>query len=304
MLGAPLLGAQPAQAVAGGPLVIMGIDAEDCGPGGHGPISVYESVVTSILSNVTNGGSGVLVIGGGKSAFDGPTSFWDTIGTDLGVAVTYANGAAVATQSFAGFAMIGVISDFGNTCSGLTSAENDALTARSADVAAFVNGGGGLLGFSQSSFASPYAYLGGLGAFAGNFNLGYSNITPTPAGTAIGITDALDVCCWHDEYTTFPGFLSVLATNASSGNAAALGGAGVVIGPTDDCPATEPTITGTAGNDIIAGTAGPDVIHTLAGNDIVDGRGGNDIICLGAGDDQARGGAGADQIFGGDGNDE
>lgn len=39
----------------------MGIDAEDGGPGGHGPITTYEDVVNSILSNVTNGGSGILV---------------------------------------------------------------------------------------------------------------------------------------------------------------------------------------------------------------------------------------------------
>ncbi|MCH8164942.1 MAG: hypothetical protein IH889_04970 [Planctomycetes bacterium] len=56
-----------------GPLVLMGIDAEDGGPGAHGPISVYESVLTNgsltgILDNVTNGGSGILVIGGSTGA--------------------------------------------------------------------------------------------------------------------------------------------------------------------------------------------------------------------------------------------
>ncbi|MFK4998901.1 hypothetical protein ACI2OX_21215 [Bacillus sp. N9] len=52
--------------MAGGPLILMGIDAEDGGVNGHGPIANYIQVVNSILSNVSNGGSGILVIGGGK----------------------------------------------------------------------------------------------------------------------------------------------------------------------------------------------------------------------------------------------
>ncbi|MGH2543355.1 MAG: Ig-like domain-containing protein, partial [Ardenticatenaceae bacterium] len=110
----------------------------------------------------------------------------------------------------------------------LTQAENDALGGRRADVAAFVNGGGGLLGFT-SDFPNPYPYLADVGTFTFNTGLGYSDITPTPAGLAIGITDALDVCCWHDEYLTFPIFLEVLAVNVDTGNAAAVGGADVFI---------------------------------------------------------------------------
>ena len=60
---------------AAGPVILMGIDAEDGGPGGHGPITVYENVVTNLLNGVTNMGSGVLVIGAGKA-------------TDLGSGVT------------------------------------------------------------------------------------------------------------------------------------------------------------------------------------------------------------------------
>jgi hypothetical protein len=75
---------------AGGPLVLMGIDAEDCGPGGHGPISVYESVVNDIMSKATKPGAGILVIGGGKGE-GGPTEFWNQISTDTGHAVTFVN---------------------------------------------------------------------------------------------------------------------------------------------------------------------------------------------------------------------
>lgn len=222
-------GAGPSGAVSGGPVVLMGIDAEDGGPGGHGPIGVYASVVNDILANAS-GGSGILVIGGGKPTCTfSVTPFWNAIAAATGQTVTYVNGAAIATQSFSGFEMLAVVSDESNTGCGLTSTENADLATRQLDIANFVNAGGGLLGFSSDFGPASYAYLAGIGGFTVNTGLGYSDITPTAAGTAIGITDALDVCCWHDEYLTFPSFLSVLATNAFSGNAAAIGGQNVVI---------------------------------------------------------------------------
>jgi Bacterial Ig-like domain (group 1) len=246
LLGGSLVTSPTAKAAAGGPIVLMGIDAEDGGPGGHGPISVYESVLNDILGKVTNGGAGILVIGAGKAAGDSPTAFWNQIDADLPEAVTLVNGAAAITaQSFAGFKVIAVVSDEGNTPGGLTAAEHAALSARQADVAAFVNGGGGLLGFT-SDFANPYAYLGGVGAFTATTGLGYDNITATPAGSAIGITDALDVCCWHDEFTAFPAFLSVLATNAATGQPAAIGGANVVVSNIQLAPATAQNPVGTS----------------------------------------------------------
>lgn len=226
-----------ASLVTGGPVVLMGIDAEDGGPGGHGPISVYVSVVNDILSKATNGGSGILVIGGNKAPFDGPTTFWNAIAANTGVPVTYVNGAAnISSQSFSGFKMIAVVSDVNNTGNGLTQAENDALATRAADIAAFVNNGGGLLGFSSVFFggAGPYAYLGSFAPVVVTF-ADYDNITPTADGTAVGISNALDICCWHNIFTSYPSFLKVLATNANNyaggptGVAAALGGAQVVI---------------------------------------------------------------------------
>lgn len=213
--------------------------------------------MTSILNEVSNGGTGILVIGGGKDEEDDVTSFWDQIESDLPVTVTYVNGAGnIASQSFAGFAMIAVVSSEEETDGGLTETENDALTARGPDIAAFINNGGGLLGFSQTGFVSPYAYLGGIGGFTVETGLSYENIVPTADGLAIGITDALDVCCWHDTYTTFPSFLKVLATvgpdEDNAGDVAALGGARVVVSsgqPTlrprtaTPTPTQEPTAT-------------------------------------------------------------
>ena len=225
--------------MAGGPLVLMGIDAEDGGVGGHGPIANYIQVVNSILGNVSNGGSGILVIGGGKNPADNVTTFWDAIGIGTGETVTYVNGASIATQSFAGFAMLGIVSGEEETPSGgLTQAENNILATRQPDIAAFINNGGGLLGFSQTGFTNPYAYLASVGAFIVNTGLAYDNITPTTEGNAIGITDALDICCWHDEYVTFPTFLNLLATNTATGIAAAIGGQQVIV-PTG-CPIPNP----------------------------------------------------------------
>jgi len=230
----------------GGPVVLMGIDAEDGGVNGHGPIGNYVSVVNSVYNQATNTGNNVLVIGGGKNASDNVTTFWDAIdAASPAFTVTFVNGAAaISAQSFAGFKMIAVVSDDVNTFNGgLTQAENDALATRQAAVAAFINGGGGLLGFT-SDFPNAYPYLAGIGGFTFNHPGQYDNITPTATGTAIGITDALDICCWHDEYITFPSFLQILATNVATGSPAAIGGANVFISSIQLAPPAANVLTG------------------------------------------------------------
>jgi Ca2+-binding RTX toxin-like protein len=292
---------------AGGPIILMGIDAEDCGPGGHGPISVYEDVVSSILSNVSNGGSGILVFGGDGVA-DCVTLFWNTIAADLGIAVTYVEGADnISSQSFAGFAMLAVASDENQTFGGLTVDEHEALSARQADVAAFVNAGGGLIGFSStfdpSTTSGPYAYLGGIGSFSVSFST-YDDIKPTSAGAAIGITDDLDVCCWHNIFDSFPAFLQVLAHVEGTTDVAALGGEQVVVG--GECPGFEIKgnfILGTSGDDELKGTYGVDTICGLAGNDFIFAGHGNDQVAGNAGADHLLGSRGGDHIKGGPGND-
>lgn len=218
---------------AQGPLVLMNIDAEDGNGSGsaHGGKGPYTSVMNDILSNVTNGGSGILVIGAGKSSTDHVTVFWNAIGTNVGQSVTTVNGATnIANQSFANFAIIAVASNYPETGSGgLTQAENNALAGRSTDIATHVNGGGGLFGLTQNYMSNKYAYL--TGALAVTVaSESYNDITATPAGQAVGITDTnLDVCCWHDTYTTFPSFLNVLAVRVNTNRAAAIGGAQVII---------------------------------------------------------------------------
>ncbi len=242
-----IMGGAAATAQAG-PLVLMGIDAEDGGVGGHGPIGVYQNVVNNgVLANVTNGGSGILVIGAGKNPGDNVTSFWNAIDSAAPGAITYVNGASnIASQSLAGFAMIAVASSVIETFDGgLTPAENTALAGRQADIASFVNGGGGLMGLSQTGLPDTYAYLPDAGQFTFDTALGYSDITATIDGSAVGIDDSLDICCWHDAYTSHPAFLKVLATETGTARAAALGGAAVIV-PTD-ITLTPPSATNPVG---------------------------------------------------------
>jgi Ca2+-binding RTX toxin-like protein len=69
------------------------------------------------------------------------------------------------------------------------------------------------------------------------------------------------------------------------------------------CGGKEPTIIGTADDDLIIGTDGDDVIVGLGGNDIIYGLGGKDRICGGDGDDVLYGGDRRDLLFGENGND-
>ncbi|MGH2693128.1 MAG: hypothetical protein ACRDHM_11635 [Actinomycetota bacterium] len=218
---------------AGGPLVLMGIDAEDSfgGTGQHGPVSSYGDVFDSMLANTSNGGDGILVIGGGKDPSDHVTLFWNALGVDTGETITYVNGGSITGKSFAGFQILAVVSSVTETPSGgITNFENDKLVARKQDVVEFVNGGGGLFGLSQANLSQPYGYLDDVGDFTFEFPPQYNNIEPTTEGLAIGVTNALDVCCWHDEYITFPSYLDVLAYNDDTGDdPAAIGGLQVVI---------------------------------------------------------------------------
>jgi hypothetical protein len=245
----PLNGATPASAAGpGGPVVIMGIDAEDGGPGGHGPIAVYDGIVSNIYTQATNGGTGILVFGSGRDAADSPTEFWTQIATDTGQAVTQVNGEAnMASQSLTGFKMIAIVSSDQETSDGLTDAESEALKLRSFEIAQFVNAGGGLLVFTQNGQTTPYGFLGDLGTFVSeDINVGLDDdIDATPAGTAAGLTDDLDVCCWHHQFTTFPSYLTVLATYAESTEVAAIGGLNVTI-PTGIVldPATQSHVMG------------------------------------------------------------
>lgn len=223
-------------ALAQGPMALLGIDAEDFG---HPAPANYVTLMNDLYTSATNGGSGTLVIGGGKGGVDYVTPWWNALAATIGP-ITYVNGAAnIAAASFLGYRMIAVASEAAQTAGGLTDAENEALSARAAEVAAFVNGGGGLVGFSARTHTTPYGYLGNLGTFSFGIPPQATDVEPTTEGTAVGITSTnLDGCCWHDSYLTFPSFLNVLAyypdPSSSATPAAAIGGQQVIV--TSNCP--------------------------------------------------------------------
>lgn len=300
---------------AGGPIVLMGIDAEDGGPGGHGPTDVYANVLKNGLIAKAAKGAGMLVIGGNKSATDDVTEFWNEVATKAGIAVTYANGAAVDTVDFTPFKIIAIASDENQTSGGgLTEAENNSLGARRNAIAAHVNGNGGLFGMASTftTGAGAFGYLASVGSFTVS-NTSFAEITSTADGQAVGINDTdpdLDVCCWHNTFTRFPNFLRVLATNTETGTTgfgepAALGGAAVTLG---ECPGYEGQpgnhIVGTDQNETLKGTVGADIICGLGGNDKLFGLPGDDIVDGGKGNDVLRGGHGNDRLIALDGNDK
>jgi Ca2+-binding RTX toxin-like protein len=337
--GLAVVGATTAYA---GPLVLMGIDMEDGGPGGHGDTQIYSDVLSGgVLTDTTNGGNGILVIGGGKDPSDDVTQVWDLIGTQTGEPITYVNGAAnISAQSFAGFQALAVVSsEFETFDGGLTQAENDALAGRGPAIANFVNGGGGLFGLSQTGLTNTYAYMPDASQFTTNTFLSISDVEATPAGEAVGLNDtSLDICCWHDEYTAFPSYLTVLATNAENSLAVALGGEQVTLpenctnGVDDDgdglidladpncqvAPApyleshcgftingknqigtdSNETLTGTPQRDRFKGRGGNDKIEGLEDPDCLFGNRGDDNITGDAGDDVIRGGRNADNVKG------
>ena len=256
--------ARPAYAQSGGPVVLMGIDAEDhwrdsidgTEGGQHGPISNYVTLAGELLARANGVRTGLLILGGGKAPDDDVTTFWTRVADDLGQPVAFAHCdeedddecALLESVPFAAFALIVVVSDENNTPSGgLTDDENEVLADRQEDFATFVNSGGALLGLtSDFSDDEAYGYIAGFGAFDVQTDVEppYRNILPVSGDAAqLGITDDLDVCCWHDVFTRFPGFLQVLALDADvTGRPAAIGGVSVRI-PTDP-PQPSPTGSG------------------------------------------------------------
>lgn len=238
-------------AASGGPVFLMGIDTEDGWNFGHGPESVYANIIDNIISNVNNGnvsgGTGDILVIGGKSGTD-TGGFWKEMESRTGNPVTLVSGSTdISNESFGSYAMIAVVSSYWETPSGgLTDSENNALNGRKTDIASFVDGGGGLLGFSQAGLSNPWNYVGDVGSFDIDTGLSYDDVTATSAGQALGITDTnFDFCCLHDVFHNFPGFLDVLATHNDGGTyqgeAAIIGGASVTFqAPNAQCSAEWP----------------------------------------------------------------
>jgi hypothetical protein len=217
-------------AFAQGPTLIVGIDTEyGIRPGNvtHGTIPMWSGVInTGLLSLVTNGQNGILVVGGGKSPGDEMTSFWTQVGAALGQPVTFANGNQISTVPF-NVAMIAVVNSTAGT-GRLTTQELAFLNARQAAVQQFLCNGGAVFA-SSCNFTNAYQYLAGVTPVAQQA-AGYSSITPTPLGSTMGLVNAIPGP-WHTVFTSFPPFLNVLATagGTGGGQVAAIGGTGVLL---------------------------------------------------------------------------
>ena len=103
----------------------------------------------------------------------------NAIGLTLGVEYDWVNASGLATVDFSQYEAIGVASSFGGM---LTRAELDGLIARSADIAAFVNAGGGLMALSECAPRSGFCLDDTLGTNPSLF--GFLPVAVTSVNTA------------------------------------------------------------------------------------------------------------------------
>lgn len=181
------------------------------------------------LSFVTNGtyDDGIQRFLWVESRLDPPSGFrtgelgLSAIGLTLGVHYDRVNAAELAGVDFSLYSAIAVASSFGGM---LTSAEINALIARQADIAAFVNAGGGVMAlaecFPTSGFCTSSNVDAGTDLF-GFLPVDVSSVGTTapyqvtPFGAALGLTDAdVSDCCTHNSFGLIAG-LTVVDTDAN-----------------------------------------------------------------------------------------
>lgn len=225
--------------------MLVGLPAEDGGPGGHGPLSVYVSIVESILDAVTNDGDlGILVVGGDWEHPNTVNRFWDAIASETDTELNDAiRPGDLSELDVYDWEMVAIVTADDNLVQtgpedvppgeGITDAKNDELIAAADRLAAFVNDGGGLFVSSQSGLTNPWGFMERFGEFSTITGLEYDSISPTPAGEGFGITTDLNVCCWHDAFSDWPEPLDVLAwrSGCEGLQAAALGSPSAVLEP-------------------------------------------------------------------------
>jgi len=238
-----LAGAGPAPAqTTCGPVLVMGLDADD-----HGPDTTFAGIYDQLLRNVTNGGSGILAIG--LDPASAGSGWLDSVSRQMALpqTVTLVNDGDILIQDFAGFALLHVPSDWLDVNGGISEAENALLTTRTADIAMFVNAGGGLVGHTQGTLPDAWDYLAQVArvstidvSSAGRLPSGdlFDDVTATPEGVRLGLTDSnVDGCCFHNNFIAFPPYLEVLAVGNQpfdpefDGEAVFLGGESVCLLP-------------------------------------------------------------------------
>lgn len=206
-----------------GKLFISGHDSDDSG---HVSVAFGRQMLDFIGTGNTNGGSGILILGGYTSTSAFNINTWNNSGVPY--TITHASGAAaISAQSFASFAAILMPSAITQTGGGISQAELDAINGRALDIANFVNAGGNLLAFTQQGLTDAFGWfpLGALQTTA----IGTANISQTAelANAGFIATDAeITGDLYHNEFDGPAGFfgLKVLAVNNATGDATILGG--------------------------------------------------------------------------------
>jgi len=199
-----------------GPVILAGHDADD-----HGFELIYAGLFDALLTNMSNGGSGILAIGadGGSKAGDWIVSVASQMTTPP--SVTFVNDGPISTVSFDGYAILHIPSDGSDTPGGITQAESDFLNTRRDDLADFITSGGAVFGLTQGQLIGGWDWLDGVGGVthmdappSGTLPSGgsFHDVATTADGNLLGITDTnLDGCCFHNVFTSYPSFLEVLA---------------------------------------------------------------------------------------------
>ena len=237
------------QGALAGPVILSGMDPEDhrfeAEPTATAALEMVEDIMTFIHNMATNGGSGILMLGGSENST--PFDVADEAAGLEGITLTHAFGADIGTEDFSGFAalyMPTVDSElngaFGSLVGeGLTVADLDLINGRAGDIQDFVNGGGGLGAFSQNE---PNGYqwfpLGGLETTDLGFG-GATGVCVTTEGMAVLEPSATSVEPFHTTFDGPAGFfgLEVLARDDDAGTpecdgpAIIIGGLTVIITP-------------------------------------------------------------------------
>ncbi len=111
----------------------------------------------------------------------------NAMGLSNGVHYDWVNAAGLAAVDFSQYEAIAVASSFGGM---LTRAELDGLIARSADIAAFVNAGGGLMALAECAPASGFCLTDTLGANPDLFGFLPVDVTSVATAAPYGLTAA------------------------------------------------------------------------------------------------------------------
>lgn len=213
----------------GGPVLVLGIDAEDGGPNGHGPLTAYRAIVDAMLSNTTNSAPTDVLVVGVKGS--GPLlAFYSALlNQPPARSRTFVAGGAISAVPFNNYKLIIVVTSGQHVPGGLDPTENVILNQRKNDIRAFINCGGGLLAFSgpmnTATFPQWYNYLDlpGLGPITYQDGGTFNNVVMDNAGAAgLGITVPMNQLLassgdlWHTMFPSFPTALPSVAHRTST----------------------------------------------------------------------------------------